>query len=134
MDMSGLCPSGKEVQMKAFEYILNDNEIINMRLGDSDVLHPNVLMLYPNYMYDNDINNVATHVALSNVDGYGNKTHTTITEGPDNGEWFIYILTHDVRGNVSEWEYTSEGGYNPIMYLQSFYINGEQQEILYRVR
>ena len=120
--------------MKAFEYKLSDNEIIESRQGDVICEREDILMLYPNYMYDGDPENLCSIVNIKSTDGYGNKTYTQIIEDPDNDEWFIYIFTHDTRGNVSEWEYTSNGGYNPIMYLNSYYINGVSQEVLYRVR
>lgn len=120
--------------MMAFTYNLDHDEFVESRDGDVSFEGYNTLMLYPNYAYDDDPNNGPSSVNLKHVDAYGNKTFTTIAEDPDNNGWFVYIMSHDANGDVKEWEYTSDGGHNPILFLLSYCINGEQQKILYPVR
>lgn len=110
--------------MMAMAYPLSIDEVITGRDCDHEVLSDGTLMIYPN---GDGI------ITLELYSPYGNTT-TTIAE--DGDVWRIFTFsTQKVFGRVTvrEQEYTSRGGHNPTWLLQSHYIDGVVQPIIYNV-
>lgn len=112
--------------MMAFNYPISVDEVITVRDGDYEIMNDGTLMVYPT-IEGNGI------ITLELYSPYG-QTTTTIAE--DDGVWRIFTFsTQKVFGKVTvrEQEYISRGGHNPTWLLQSHYIDGEVQPIIYNV-